>query len=324
MSIRLSKACKDLNVGMTTAVEFLAKKGHKILVDPNLKLSDELHLLLAKEFNKDMALKMESERLSYERHLKEKAATVGLDGYIHTKPVEKQAEVIPVTVPQDQIPQIKSVGHIDLDAKNKPVEPKQQEPVEKKIETVVPKVETINEIQTQEIITLPEKQPIETPVVAAELVIEKIPEKEPEKEIIQEVKPVIPEKVEEPVKPEIQKNENISEKQPNVQVIVEPKEKEKRLEFKKPEKVRENIEKSKEIVEAVINEVEAPEVEEDEEIFTLKRTTIDKTPVIIGTINLDLINQSTRPKPKTKEQKRKEREEKVKQFNKETAENSCQ
>jgi len=26
MSIRLSKACKDLNVGMTTAIEFLAKK----------------------------------------------------------------------------------------------------------------------------------------------------------------------------------------------------------------------------------------------------------------------------------------------------------
>jgi len=29
MSIRLSKACKDLNVGMATAVEFLAKKGTK-------------------------------------------------------------------------------------------------------------------------------------------------------------------------------------------------------------------------------------------------------------------------------------------------------
>ena len=31
MSIRLSKACKDLNVGMSTAVEFLSKKGHKIV-----------------------------------------------------------------------------------------------------------------------------------------------------------------------------------------------------------------------------------------------------------------------------------------------------
>ena len=48
MSIRLSKACKDLNVGMTTAIEFLAKKGHKLSVDPNLKLSDDLHLLQQK------------------------------------------------------------------------------------------------------------------------------------------------------------------------------------------------------------------------------------------------------------------------------------
>ena len=59
MSIRLSKACKELNVGMTTAVEFFAKKGHKIVVDPNLKLTDDMHLLLAKEFNKDMDLKIE-------------------------------------------------------------------------------------------------------------------------------------------------------------------------------------------------------------------------------------------------------------------------
>ena len=98
MSIRLSKACKDLNVGMSTALEFLAKKGHKLAHDPNLKLEDDLHLLLAKEFNKDMALKIESERISQERHLKEKAATVALDGYNKPKPVEKQPETIHVTI----------------------------------------------------------------------------------------------------------------------------------------------------------------------------------------------------------------------------------
>ena len=58
---------------MSTAVEFLAKKGHKISQDPNFKLSDEEYLLLAKEFNKDMAIKLESERLSQERQSKEKA-----------------------------------------------------------------------------------------------------------------------------------------------------------------------------------------------------------------------------------------------------------
>ncbi|MBP6610346.1 MAG: translation initiation factor IF-2, partial [Paludibacter sp.] len=101
MSIRLSKACKDLNVGMSTAVEFLSKKGHKHTVDPNIKLTDEEHLLLAKEFNKDMALKLESERLNNERHLKEKAATVALDGYAQPKPVAKQPETLKTTVPED-------------------------------------------------------------------------------------------------------------------------------------------------------------------------------------------------------------------------------
>jgi len=119
MSIRLSKACKDLNVGMTTAVEFLAKKGHKIVVDPNLKLSDDLHLLLAKEFNKDMALKIESERLSQERLLKEKAPSVSIEGYNKPKPVEKPAETIHVTISDDQLPHFKSVGHIDLESKDK-------------------------------------------------------------------------------------------------------------------------------------------------------------------------------------------------------------
>ena len=48
----------------------------------------------------------------------------------------------------------------------------------------------------------------------------------------------------------------------------------------------------------------------EEEIFKIGFASIDKAPVVIGTIDLELLNQSTRPKPKTKEQKRKEREEK--------------
>ncbi|MBP6634477.1 MAG: translation initiation factor IF-2, partial [Paludibacter sp.] len=57
---------------------------------------------------------------------------------------------------------------------------------------------------------------------------------------------------------------------------------------------------------------EVAESEEDE-IFTLSRPVMEKGPVVVGTIDLNLLNQSTRPKPKTKEQKKKEREEKGKQ-----------
>lgn len=67
MSVRLSKACKDLNVGMTTAIEYLASLGHFMSVDPNLKLDNELHLLLAKRFNKDFAEKILANEITLER-----------------------------------------------------------------------------------------------------------------------------------------------------------------------------------------------------------------------------------------------------------------
>jgi translation initiation factor IF-2 len=56
MAIKLIKACKELNIGISTAVDFCAKQGKGIAVDPNTRIDDDLYLLLAKEFNKDMAL----------------------------------------------------------------------------------------------------------------------------------------------------------------------------------------------------------------------------------------------------------------------------
>ena len=67
MAIKLIKACKELNIGMSTAVDFCAKQGHEIATDPNTRIDDDLYLLLAKEFNRDMAVKMEAERMAEER-----------------------------------------------------------------------------------------------------------------------------------------------------------------------------------------------------------------------------------------------------------------
>lgn len=67
MATKLIKACKDLNIGMSTAVEFLKNIGQEIPSDPNARLDEEQYLLLAKQFNKDMALKIEAERQALER-----------------------------------------------------------------------------------------------------------------------------------------------------------------------------------------------------------------------------------------------------------------
>ena len=67
MAIKLIKACKDLNIGMSTAVEFFKNIGQEIPSDPNARLDDGQYLLLAKQFNKDLALKIEAERQAQER-----------------------------------------------------------------------------------------------------------------------------------------------------------------------------------------------------------------------------------------------------------------
>ena len=68
MSIRLNKVTRDLNVGITTVVEFLQKKGYAIEASPNTKITDEQYAELVKEFGKDKNLKKENE--NYKQKLK--------------------------------------------------------------------------------------------------------------------------------------------------------------------------------------------------------------------------------------------------------------
>src|SRR5574344_1542329 len=100
MAIKLIKACKELNVGMSTAVTFFAKQGKEITPDPNTRIDDELYLMLAKEFNKDMALKQEAERQSREMQ------TVSIE-----QPAPSHIET--------EIPKPKVVGQIELDEAKK-------------------------------------------------------------------------------------------------------------------------------------------------------------------------------------------------------------
>ena len=67
MAIKLIKACKELNIGMVTLTAWCEKNGHPVASDPNVRIDDDLYLLLAKEFNKDMAVKIEADRQAAER-----------------------------------------------------------------------------------------------------------------------------------------------------------------------------------------------------------------------------------------------------------------
>ena len=80
MTIRLNKVTRDLNVGITTVVEFLQKKGYAIEANPNTKITDEQYDLLVKEFSTDKDLKIEK-RGRFIQERQSKGTQQGIGGY---------------------------------------------------------------------------------------------------------------------------------------------------------------------------------------------------------------------------------------------------
>ena len=230
MKIRLNKVQKELNLGLSTIVEFLQKKGFEIKEDPNAVVPEDGYNMLIEEFSADKKARMQSDNFTKERQNKEKpkAATVVEEKPIEKAPEAKTAEepkaAIVTEEPKKEEFTLKVKGHIDLDALNKKSQPKKKEAA---------------------------------------------PAKEQPKAKPAEKKPAVEKTV-----------ENKSAEQP-----VAP----------KAEVVSEPVKKEPQAQLTQVEEVETPKLN------------------IIGQIDLSAINQSTRPKKKSKEEKRKEREEKDKQ-----------
>ncbi len=91
MAIKLIKACKELNIGMATLTAWCEKNNHAVESDPNFRISDDLYLLLAKEFNKDMAVKIEADRQAAERAAKEEAARAAAEAEAKAKAEQEAA-----------------------------------------------------------------------------------------------------------------------------------------------------------------------------------------------------------------------------------------
>ncbi len=64
--IRLSKAAREFNVGISTIIEFLHKKGYDLDLNPNSKISSEIYALLANEYSSEVKVKKESEKLKFQ------------------------------------------------------------------------------------------------------------------------------------------------------------------------------------------------------------------------------------------------------------------
>ena len=273
MTIRLNKVTRDLNVGITTAVEFLQKKGFVVEANPNTKITDEQFELLKKEFSTDKDLKMKSERFLQERQTKERnKASVAIEGYETKESVKEKVEEIKTVIPEDVRPKFKPVGKIDLDnLGKKPVVEKEKEVEEQKPEPVVEPVQPKPEVKE-----MPSEE------VEAQ-VAEKVSEVESVQETVEEKTIETP--VEEPQTQDVTEEEHHSDETTDVKVEKEE--------------------------EAPVEETKS--ADSSEEIFTIRKPEFVSKINVIGQIDLAALNQSTRPKKKSKEEKRKEREEREKQ-----------
>ena len=277
MSIRLNKAIRELNIGLQTAVEFLEKKNElgEVKSDPNFKLSDAQYEALVEQFKGDKEVKGQADKL-FQKHPKEKKRTAETVTKAET-PFEKSRQ------------QFNPLGKIDLNSLNPQAKQAavSAKPEEKK-EPVKPQPEKVQPQPKQEqpavVQPKPEPKPVEKPA-------EKPAEKpEPKPVVTVEEKPAQPVVVETP-----------KAEKPAQPVQEEPKPVEQKPAEPAPQ----------------AQEPAADATQAKTEVFMTKneKKMLNNAPQlkIQGKIDLDALNQSTRPKKKSKEERRKEREEKAAQ-----------
>ena len=95
--IRLSKLAREFNVGVSTLVEFLHKKGHTVPNDPNAKVDQDLLGILSKEFGAEVNLKKESQKVNF-KGLREKKESISIDDV--EKDVEDESDQ---DLPEDEV-----------------------------------------------------------------------------------------------------------------------------------------------------------------------------------------------------------------------------
>jgi len=285
MSIRLNKALRELNIGLQTAVEFLEKKSElgEVKPEPSFKLNDAQYAALVSAFQHDKEVRTEAEKL-LQKKPKEKKHT--------SEAKDSNADRLLTSATKQQY---KPLGKIDLDSiGKKPSETLKATPVQTKspqapAAAVVGKAE---ETKPQPAATQPS-----TPKPAAVAPAAK-PAAEP-------AKPAAPAKEAIAATPQAQEQKPVAPKpQPETAVAAAPK------------AVATESAKPAQPTTEPAAEPETAQKKDEPAIFTTKaeKKMLNAPKVnVLGKIDLSALNQSTRPKKKSKEEKRKEREEKAKQ-----------
>lgn len=350
MTQRLSKVAKSLNVGLNNLVEFLQKKGVSVEANPNTKIEDEQYQLLVAEFSKDKKQKKEAlDFLDKMQRKDDSRGTVAIEGYeVKDKSKKNEKDTIQTQIPEDLKPKIQVIGNINLQDTQKGVEEPKQKHAEPKVKTVEttpvePKVEVeakteeriekteIKSEEKKEAVTKPEREKatpfaeevkprvapdvvppvIDTPEAAAEEIVVDKTEKESEETPVQ-AEPVEKPAVSEKSEPTRHKEEKARKQEtPAAGIEINTEIETKKKEPKKPQAADPVAQKEKEDKKPE----EKDTTKRSDKIFRIHKEVIEPNIVVKGTIDLDSINDRTRPPRKSRAQRRKERLEREKEQN---------
>ncbi len=276
---KISKVAKDLNVALPTVVDFLRGKNITIDDNPNARIEDDVVDLLVKEFKNDKDQKTKSEQFSSERMQQREK----------TKPASRPVDEIKLS---SEINKPKILGKIELDKHGNPV---------RHSEPAAPARQEASEAPVAQ----------EAPVVKPQEKEASIPEAP---EAAETAKPAPEPKPEAPAAPE--KPVESVEAQPAPAVAEAPKPA-KTIEKKEESAMKQSpapVAQEKKPAEAPAPAADKaaaqaqPEKKDDkEEIFTVGLPQNRPTINVVGKIDLSAINQSTRPRKKSKEERRNER-----------------
>ncbi|MCK6693960.1 MAG: translation initiation factor IF-2, partial [Thermoanaerobaculia bacterium] len=151
MALKLIKVAKDFNVGLHTIVETLRGKGFANVEEkPTAEITDEMLNVLQKEFQRDLAIKQEADKLARPILKKEPVSTpAGPTSTPDTPAPAPRPSLLPpreeapkVTLPKKEEPELiqrerpalRVIGKIDLDAPKPAPKPEKQPEPEKPAE----------------------------------------------------------------------------------------------------------------------------------------------------------------------------------------------
>ena len=277
---KISKVAKDLNVALPTVVDFLRSKNITVDDNPNARIEDDVVDILVKEFKSDKDQKTKSEQFSTERQQQ------------RVKPAPAKPEEIKLP---SEINKPKILGKIELDRHGNPVRHEAaapqaeapKAPAEKPAAPaapVAPAAEPVAEPQVAKVPEAPVSTPKETVPAAAAAPVQPVANPAPEKPA---EKPEAKQPEKAPVAAPAVEKAPAAEKVAAVPAAAPATE-------QKPAPADQPA-------------AEAPAEEKEQEIFSVGLPKDRPTINVIGKIDLSAINQSTRPRKKSKEERRNER-----------------